>query len=371
MLLADWGADVIKVEEPSKGDALRDVGNLFIGGQSAIFLEVNRGKRSLTADLRKPEGQEVVRRLAISADVFIQNFKPGTIERYNLSYDTLSRVNRGLVYCSISAFGLTGPDAPKPGLDPVIQARAGLMSLTGEEDRPPVVVGAPYGDTLAAMSAFQGILLALRQRESTGMGQHVSVAMLDAMLASLAPRGQIQFVTGESPRRHGSAHPNVAPYQAFRCRDGYLVIAAVSDKFWLRLLECLDLEHLRSDERFSTNANRVEHRKALCRIIESITTTQRRSTIQSLLEERGIPTGPVHDLDEVVNDPQTIHNAMVRELAHPTAGVYKIIGSPIKLSDSVATYSPSPELGEATTKVMTELGYTDQDIHRLRQDGVI
>lgn len=371
MLLADWGADVIKVEEPGVGDSLRKIGDLMIKGESALFLETNRGKRSLTVDLRKPMGADIILALAKTADVFLQNFRPGTVERYGLAYEDIRRRNESIVYCSISAFGPTGPYAARPGLDPVIQAMSGLMSITGARDGGPTLVGAPYGDSLAASAAFQGILLALLHRARTGMGQHVSIAMIDAMLASLAPREQIFFLTGQKLIRHGTAHPNIAPYQAFLCADGFHVIAAANDKFWSRLLATLGIEGLSSDPRFATNTLRVEHRDELAAEIEAATRTRSRADLQATLDAAGIPNGPVYELHETLNDPQVVHNGMVRQVESDSGAGYRVLGSPIRLSSCTPRYRAAPALGDSTDTILSEIGYAPEKIDQLRRSRTI
>lgn len=371
MLLADWGADVIKVEEPGVGDSLRQVGTLFRAGESALFLEANRGKRSITVDIRTEDGQTIVRRLAADADVFVQNFRPGTMQKYGLAYEALSESNKGLVYCSISAFGQIGPYSGKAGLDPVIQAVSGLMSLTGEPDRTPSVVGVPLGDTLGASAAFQGILLALLARVRNGHGAHVCVSLLDAMIAALAPRDQIYFVAGVAPGRSGSASPTFAPYQAVACRDGHVVVAAVGEKFWNRLIESLNLSHLGTDHRFVDNASRVQNREALVSILESVTRELTIAELEERLDTAGIPCGPINDLEKALNHPQVRQNGMVVSVEHPVAGTVPMLGSPIEMSGEKIAPTASPVLGAHTDTILQELGYSADLRAELRSRRII
>jgi crotonobetainyl-CoA:carnitine CoA-transferase CaiB-like acyl-CoA transferase len=372
MTLADLGADVIKVEQPGPGDDTRQWGPPFQGGEAAYFLSVNRNKRSLAVDLKSEEGLGVVRRIAAESDVVVENFRPGTAARLGLGYDELSRGRPGLVYASISGFGQTGPDAARAGYDAIAQASSGIMSVTGEADGPPVRVGVSSADLVAGMWAVIGVLAALRERDRTGTGQWVDISLLDGSLSWLTYVASGHFATGENPRRYGSAHPTIAPYQAFATADGYVMVAVGNDGLWRRFAPVVGLGDLADDERFSTNPLRVEHREILIPLIEQAMSTRSTGDWVRLLDEAGVPVGPIQTVEEVVRDPQVLARGMISELEHPTAGTLRTIGCPVRLSATPpAVRTPPPLLGQHTDDVLAELGLSAAMIGALHQSGTV
>lgn len=372
MMLGDMGADVIKIEVPGTGDESRLWGPPFINGESAYFLSVNRNKRSLVLNLKTKKGKEIIQRLIQGSDVLVESFRPGTTQRLGIDYSTVRKYNPGIVYCSISGFGQTGPYAMKPGYDVVAQAMSGIMSLTGEERGPPIKVGVPISDIGAGMFAAYGILSCLISRSKTGSGQHIDVSLVDGQIAWLAFQAGAYFVTGKNPEKLGSAHPSIAPYQAFRAKDAYFIVAVGNDNLWITFCECLDLEELVSDPRFKTNPDRVRNRSELVKKLEEKFQTRPAADWLALLEKVGIPCGPVYDLDGVFKDPHVIHREMTIQAQHSKAGTIKLTGFPAKLSDTPCQLRhPPPVLGEHTNEILLELGYTRKDLESLRQESVI
>lgn len=356
MTLADLGADVVKIEQPGSGDDTRQWGPPFQGDQAAYFLAVNRNKRSVALDLKSEQGRAAVLELARRADVLVENFRPGTAERLGLGYEQLAEVNPRIVYASISGYGQTGPDAQRPGYDAIAQARSGLMSVTGEPDGPPVRVGVSSTDLTAAMWALVGILAALYERERSGRGQWVDISLLDGQVSWLTYVASGYFATGEVPRRYGSAHPTIAPYQGFATRDGDLMVAVGNDSLWRRFAPILGLEHLLEDPRFVTNPDRVTHRDELIPLVAEVLATRTTGEWIEVLDAAGVPVGPVQTVDEVVHDPQVLARGMVLETEHPTAGPLRMMGCPVRLSATPpALRTPPPLLGEHTDEVLAEL----------------
>ncbi|MDQ5826655.1 MAG: CoA transferase [Chloroflexota bacterium] len=356
MMLGDLGADVIKVESP-EGDDTRRWGPPYQGGESAYYLSCNRNKRSVVLDLDSEEGRDVARRLASRSQVLVENFRTGTMEKWGLGYEQLSRDNPGLVYCSISGYGRTGPLSHLPGYDFVMQGVGGVMSFTGQADGPPQKVGVAIVDLTAGMFALSAILAALRVRDLTGLGQHIDISLLDSHLAWLANVGSNYLVSGEVPPRYGNAHPNIVPYQAFATDDGWLIVAVGNDRQWGRLCDALSRPDFSSDPRFVTNSARVENRSALVPLLEE--TFAQRSTAEwlSLLEEADVPAGPVNDVAQALSHPQVAAREMVREVDHPGIGAVKMVASPLKLSSTPAAIRRHPPLlGEHTGEVLEELG---------------
>jgi crotonobetainyl-CoA:carnitine CoA-transferase CaiB-like acyl-CoA transferase len=371
MMLADLGARVVKIESPEGGDDTRGWGPPFLGGESAYFLSVNRNKESVTLNLKHPEGIQVLHRLLGRADVLVENFRPGVMDRLGLGYRELHGRYPRLVYCSISGFGQDGPYREKPAYDLILQGMGGIMGITGEEDGPPVKVGVAIADIAAGMFAAYGILAALWARERTGRGQLVDVALLDGQVAWLTYAAANYFATGEDPKRMGSAHPNLAPYQAFRTRDGYLNVAVGSEAIWQRFCEVVD-PSLRDDPRFRTNADRVRNRAALTPLLEARFREKTTAQWRDLLDQAGVPNGPIYRISEVFRDPQTLHRQMKVTLAHPTAGEVTVTGVPVKLSDTPGDVrTPPPLLGQHTEAVLAELGYRPEEVARLRAEGAI
>lgn len=371
MILADLGADVIKVENTGSGDDARQWGPPFHGDDAAYFMSANRNKRAISVDLKTDAGKEIVLRLADRADVVAENFRPGTAARLGLSYEDLAARNPGLVYASISGYGQTGPDAALPGYDAIAQARSGMMSITGEADGPPTRPGVASADIGAGMWAAIGILAALRARSITGRGQHVDVALLDGQVSWLTYVASGYFATGAVPPRFGSAHPMIVPYQAFATRDGYIMIAIGNDRLWRRFADAVGRADLGSDPRYATNPGRVRHRGELVAEL-SLTLRERESADWSkLLACAGIPAAPVATVADALADPQVLARDMIARFDHPS-GPVSTVGSPVRLSDTPVAYRlPPPVLGQHTDVILTELGYAETNIEHMRAMGVI
>ena len=372
MTLADMGADVVKLEEPGRGDESRAFGPPFHGGESPYFLSINRNKRSCTIDLKHEQGKAILRRLLDGADVLVENFRPGALARLGFGYDSVSAAHPRLVYCSISGFGDSGPDATRPGYDLIVQGEAGLMDVTGEAAGPPTRVGTSIADLASGLMAAQGILLALYARRTTGRGQHVRVAMLDAVASLLTYNTGIYFASGASPTRRGNDHPSVAPYQTLRAKDGWMNLGVANDSLWKRYCDAVDRPDLRDDPRFATAPARVEHRETLIPIIEALTAARTVREWMDLLGAAGVPCGRIRNVAEVCTNPQLVERGKVVERPHPTAGAVQMIGQPIELSDTPARIETAPPLlGEHTDEVLREAGYSNAEIEALRADGVV
>ena len=372
MTLADLGADVVKVEDPARGDDTRQWGPPFQGDEAAYFLSVNRNKRSIALDLKAPEGRRIAARLAASADVLVENFRPGTAARLGLGYPQLSATNPRLVYASISGYGQTGPYTGEPGYDAIAQALGGIMSVTGETDGPPVRVGVSTADLGAGMWALVGILAALHARHRTGRGQWVDVSLLDGQVAWLTYVAAGHFATGATPQRYGSAHPTIVPYQAFLTDDRHLMVAVGNDALWRRFAPVLGLDHLVNDPRFATNPSRVEHRDQLLPVIEAALATRSADDWAKLLAAAGVPAAPINTVDQALQHPQVLARGMVAELDHPTVGRLRAVSSPVKLSSHPPTVRTAPPAqGEHTDAVLGQMGYGPAAIERFRAAGVI
>ena len=372
MTLADMGADVIKIEEPGRGDESRAFGPPFLGGESPYFLSINRNKRSCTVNLKCDDGHAILRRLIARADVLVQNFRPGAVERLGLGYDALAARHPRLVYCSISGFGDSGPDAARPGYDLIVQGESGLMDLTGEADGPPTRIGTSIADLTSGLMAAQGILLALYARRTTGRGQHVRVAMLDAVVSLLTYNTGNYFATGEAPTRRGNDHPSVAPYQTLRAADGWINLGIANDALWRRYCDAIGRPDLRDDPRFATAPARVRHRTELVPMIEALTAERTVEDWIDALGAAGVPCGRIRNVAEVCTNPQLTQRGKVVERPHPTAGDVKMIGQPIELGATPARIRTAPPLlGEHTDDVLRETGYTAEEIGALRERGAV
>ncbi|MSR81415.1 MAG: CoA transferase [Candidatus Latescibacteria bacterium] len=372
MVMADLGAEVIKVELPGQGDESRGFGP-FQQGESAYFMSVNRGKKSVTLDLRIPRGQELARQLAGKCQVLIENFRPGSMARFGLGWEELHRHCPGLVYASISGFGQTGPYAGRPAYDVVIQAMSGLASITGHPGMPPVRVGSSVADLSAALFGVIGILAALARVRETGEGQQVDISMLDCQVALLENAIARYQVTGEVPGPLGSRHPTITPFQFFETAEGYLVVAAGNDSLWQRLCAALGLEQVAGDPRFATNALRTQHHTALEAALAPAFRTQSVAHWCQVLEEAGVPCGPICDIAQVVADPQVRARGMITSQDHPRAGEVVMPASPLKFSATpVEPGAPAPLLGQHTGEVLGGLlGLPEAELDELRRIAVI
>lgn len=374
LMLADMGADVVKVEKFPGGDDTRRMVPPTVGDQSAAFMMMNRNKRGIALDIKAPEGREILTRLLEKADVLVENFRPGTLERLGFGRADLDRVNPALISCSLTGFGLTGPYAQRGGFDLVAQAMSGIMSVTGEgPGRPPVKTGPPVTDITAGILAAMGILAAYTHRLKTGKGQAVDTSLFEAGIALTYWQSAMALATGAAPAALGSAHPLTAPYQAFEAADGWLVVGGANQTNWLRLVEVLEAPELAQDERFADSAARLTHRTEL---EAALTPLFRRRTVADWLErlERiGVPAGPVNDINRMLADPQTRARDMVVTVEHATQGPVQALGLPVKFSDTPGGQGRrgAPVLGQHTREVLRELGYTDQDVDALAEKRVV
>ena len=368
MILSDLGAEVVKVEKPGVGDETRSWGPPFVKGQSYYFLSLNRGKKSLVLNLKSREAQRIVRRLVIDSDILVESFRPGSLKKLGLDYPAIRRLNKAIVYCSISSFGQTGPYRNRPGYDLVAFAMSGIMGTTGEEGRPPIRVSVPVADIAAGHYASTAILAALSRRLVTGRGDWIDISLLDSIFSWLTYNTSYYLATGKQPKLMGSAHPSIVPYQAFRCKDRYLVVAVGNDRQWHALCKTGGLERLLADERFSTNPDRVRNRRLLIPILSRIFRAKTAAHWQNLLIDHDVPVAIVNDLSEVIRDPQLMSRRMVvgrgSGLAQP-ASPMKFFTSPISAT------RPSPRLGENSEKELLGLGYSRRNLEKLKAAGII
>src|SRR5215469_4233162 len=363
MLMADMGAKVIKVEPPPLGDDSRQWGPPFIGGISTYFLPVNRSKKSLGLNLKSAEGQRILWKLIERADVLIENFRPGVLDKLGFGYDAVSKANPRTVYCSISGFGQTGPYRDRPGYDVIAQGESGMMDLTGFPDGPPAKLGASLADIVAGLYAFNGICLALLARHKTGKGQLVDISLLDGMVSTLTYHALIYLSTGRSPKRAGTRHPSIVPYESFKASDGFVNIAVTNQKQWENFCQVLGFAELAHDERFETMKARLANYSALRPMIERIVAKQTRTQVIAAMSEVGIPAGPINSVGEILEDPQMHARQMVVELTHPEYGPLKLLGIPIKLSETPgAVETAPPQFGEHNRDILRRLGFAEEEI---------
>jgi formyl-CoA transferase len=380
MMLGDLGADVIKVERPGRGDDSRSWGPPFVGepygpypGEAAYFLATNRNKQSITANLKAPEGLEIVRRLARVSDVLVENFRGGTLERMGLGYEDLRALNPRLVYCSISGYGRTGPYADRPGYDFIIQAEGGMMGITGPAEGRPYRVGIPIVDIITGMFASTAILAALRARDLTGQGQYVDMSLLDSQVAVLSNVASNHLVGGQGPRRLGNAHPNITPYEAFRARDKWFALAAGNERQWAILCSVIDRPDLKDDPRFANNSTRVANRAVLREVLDAAFAVRDAEEWLAEFREAGLPCGPINTVPEVFQHPQAEARGLVQAAEHPTAGTVQFPGFPYKFSDTpAAVRRPPPRLGEHTEEVLQDLlGYAAEEVSAFREREIV
>jgi len=368
--LADMGADVIKVEPPGGEDMRR--GSAAKNGHAGTFLAMNRDKRGITVDLKRPEGVEIIRRLVKTADVFVQNYRPGVAARLGVDYETLSALNPRLIYCSISGFGTTGPYAPRGGYDLIAQGMSGIMSVTGDEDGSPAKAGLPVSDLSAGLFGAYGILCALEARERTGRGQLVDTSLLEAAIALTVWEATEYWVTGRAPRALGSAHRLAAPYQALRASDGWFTVGANNDKLFEAFCRAIERPDLLADPRFAGSRERMRNRDALIPLIEKTTVQAPRTHWLERLDAAGVPAGSINTYPEALADPQTLAREMVVDLVHPGAGAVKALGVPVKLSETPgAVDRPAPLLGQDNAAILTELGYTEAEQRALAEQRIV
>jgi crotonobetainyl-CoA:carnitine CoA-transferase CaiB-like acyl-CoA transferase len=372
MLLADMGAEVIKVEEPGKGDDTRGWPP-FAGGESTYFMSVNRNKKSVTLNLKAPEGREILERLAKKSDVLLENFRTGTMEKLGLGYATLAKLNPKLVYCAISGFGESGPESHRGGYDLIVQAESGVMDLTGFPDGPPVKVGNSIADLVAGMSGAHGVTLALLARARTKRGQKVEIAMLDVMASLLTYQAGMYLNGGRRPARRGNEHPSIVPYEVFKASDAYLALGVANNSLWERCCAALERPDLAKDARFATEASRVEHRATLVPLLNKILATRSAGDWMKRLESVGVPAGRIRTVPEVCESEHLKARGMVVALPHAKAGTVRMMGVPIRLHGTPGkARSAAPVLGADTDGVLTRvLGLRRVDVTRLRAAGVV
>lgn len=382
--LADLGAEVIKVERPKSGDDSRAFGPPWLKTaageetrESAYFASANRGKKSITVNLSKPEGQRLVRDLSAQCDVLLENYKFGDLARYGLGYDDLRKINPRLIYCSVTGFGQSGPYRERPGYDFMIQGMGGLMSITGEkDDQPgggPQRVGVPIVDIMTGMYASIAVCAAIAHRAESGVGQHLDLALLDTQVAFLANQGMNYLATGEAPGRLGNAHPNIVPYQTFKTSDGDIILACGNDNLFGKFCDVAGCRELVADPRFATNGKRVENRAELTRLLEGIFKGRTTREWVEMLETAGVPNGPINNIKQVFEEPQVVARGLRIELDHPTAGAVPLVASPMRFSGTPLEFkAPPPTLGQHTDEILRSvLKLGDSDIARLRADGIV
>jgi crotonobetainyl-CoA:carnitine CoA-transferase CaiB-like acyl-CoA transferase len=374
-MLGDLGAEVIKIERPESGDDTRNFAPPYWPetNESAYFLGVNRNKHSVTLDIAKPEGQAIIHKLLEHCDILVENFKVGALAKYGLGWEQLKAKHPRLIYCSITGFGQTGPYAPRPGYDALIQAMGGVMSLTGEPGGSPQKVGIPVADLFAGLYGCIGILAAVNHRNNTGEGQQIDIGMLDTHVAWLANQGMNYLSTGENPPRLGNQHPNISPYQEFPTKDGYIILAVGNDPTFERFCKSFGCAHLLEDERFQTNAKRVQNRDLVTQTLTPVMKSKTTAEWVDALEAQKIGCGPINTLKDVFEDPHVKAREMVVTLPHATGKEIQVIANPVKLSATPPDYRvPPPVLGEHSDQILTGLlGLSADEVKALREKGVV
>src|SRR5215470_9195329 len=370
MLMADMGAEVIKIEPPPLGDDSREWGPPFIGGISTYFLSVNRNKKSLGLNLKTEEGRDILWKLLERADVLIENFRPGVLDKLGFGYSAVAKRNPGIVYCSVSGFGQTGPYRDRPGYDVIAQGESGIMDLTGFPDGPPAKLGASLADIVAGLYAFNGICLALLARHKTGKGQLVDISLLDGMVSTLTYHALIYLSTGRSPKRAGTRHPSIVPYECFQAKDGFVNIAVTNQRQWENFSQILGLAEIAKDPRFEAMKSRLANYGVLRPMIERVVSKMTRTEVMTALSEVGIPVGPINTVGEILEDPQIHARQMVVELTHPEYGPLKVLGIPMKLSSTPGVVQNAPpKFGEHNRDVLGKLGFDEDEIVRLEKSS--
>ncbi|WP_066318875.1 CaiB/BaiF CoA-transferase family protein [Bacillus sp. FJAT-29814] len=372
MILADLGADVIKVEAPGGSDETRFWGPPFQNGVSAYYLCANRNKRSITVNLKTEEGREIIRTLAKNADVLIHNFKTGSMDKWQLDYETINHINPRLIYCSITGFGETGPYQHLPGYDYIIQGMSGLMSITGSEESGPMKIGVAMVDILTGLYSVISIEAALYEREKSGQGQKIDMSLLDTAVSSLANVASNYLISGKVPRRLGNDHPNIVPYSKFKASDGDIIIAVGNDRQFADLCKVIGIPQIAEDERYRTNEARVENKLELTKILEDQLQLKTAAEWIEVFSEKNIPCGPIHTMDRVFEHPQVLARDMVVHVNHPEAGRVKLVGSPIKLSRTKAKIERHPPIaGEHTSEILQQAGFSLEEISQLKENNII
>jgi formyl-CoA transferase/CoA:oxalate CoA-transferase len=373
MMLADMGAEVIKIEIPDRGDSLRYWGTPYVGKDSVYFLSLNRNKKSVTLNLKKQMGKEVLFKMLRNADVIIENFRPGTMERLDLGYEKVMSINPRIIYCRISGYGQNGPYREYGGYDLIAQGESGLMMVTGEENGPPTKIGVAVVDYGAGMNAAYGVVVALLNREKTGKGQMIDVALFDTAVHWMTFYQIGSYLaTGKPHKRLRTGHPLSTPYDAYKTSDIYITIGCSSNKHWKKICEVIDRKNLIDDPLFETNLKRVENRMKLSNILSKVFVKRKGDEWLQLFRKAGIPCGPVNTIDKVVSNAQVLHREMLVEIEHPVAGKIKVPGIPLKLSETPGSIRlPPPILGQHTEEVLKKMGYSITDIKELKKGNVI